>query len=108
MTNMTKRRELNEKERAAAANLKMLWDIKKDVMAAAGRKLTQEDAAQALDITQGAISHFLKGRLPLNIDALVKFSKFLDVHPAEIFPSMWREVESAVPTGLCLKITSSS
>jgi len=48
---------------------------------------TQESLAFACGWkTQGAVSQYINGRIPLNLDALLKFSKFFGVEPREISP----------------------
>lgn len=76
----TKRRELNASERLAQQNLRRIWDAKKGELG-----LTQESAAEKMGFsTQGAVGHYLNGHIPLNTDAVIKFSRLLKVKPTEI------------------------
>ena len=53
------------------------------------RSMTQEKLAFICGWkTQGAVSQYFLGKLPLNFDALLRFSKALHVDPAEISPSL--------------------
>ncbi|EOW6510229.1 helix-turn-helix domain-containing protein, partial [Escherichia coli] len=51
--------------------------------------LTQERAAEILGFsTQGAVSHYLNGQTPLNLEAVIKFAGLLQVPPESIRPDM--------------------
>ncbi|MCC7006010.1 MAG: helix-turn-helix transcriptional regulator [Ottowia sp.] len=53
------------------------------------RSMTQEKLAFICGWkTQGAVSQYFLGKMPLNFDALLRFSKALHVDPAEISPSL--------------------
>lgn len=73
---------MTEDEKRACKNLRRIWDEKKE-----GLGLTQEKAAAALEVTQGAVGHFLTGRKPLNIKRVIGFAKMLRVDPQDIDPS---------------------
>lgn len=52
-------------------------------------ELTQESLAHALGWkTQGAVSHYLDGRTPLNLEALLKFAHYFHAPPAMISPRL--------------------
>lgn len=71
-----KKRDLTPEERAECERLREIFDRKQ--RAPDGRKqFTQQDAADALGISQGAIGHYLGGRNALNLTVALKFSKFL-------------------------------
>jgi len=72
-----KKKPLTAREKENAARLKDLWREYK------GNR-TQEDAAEYMDITQGAVSHFLNGITPINIEIVLKFSSFLKIPPERI------------------------
>jgi transcriptional regulator with XRE-family HTH domain len=79
-----KRKPLSESDKAAAANLRRIWDEKKRDLG-----LTQEKAAEAMGFTtQGAVSHYLNGYMPLNTDNLLKFAALLEVPPSAIRPDI--------------------
>ncbi|UHQ21920.1 hypothetical protein LVB77_14725 [Lysobacter sp. 5GHs7-4] len=74
---------------AAAERLRLLWDAKKAQSKAAGTSFTQESAgAEMGGITQGAVSQYLAGAIPLGYGATLKFARFLDVAPSEIRPDL--------------------
>lgn len=78
------RKPLSKADLAAAAALKKIWDEKKKALG-----LNQQDAAPLLGFnTQGAVSHYLNGRTPLNTDAVLKFAKLLHVAPTDIRPDL--------------------
>lgn len=79
-----KRRELLPHERAAAQELRRLWDAHK-----ASLGLTQERVAFQFGWKQqSAVSQYLNGVIPLNLEALVKFAELLRVPAEEIFPAL--------------------
>jgi len=66
----------------AAEKLRKLWNA-----TPLGQRPTQEQlAAQWPDggVTQGAISQYLKGRIPLNAQAVMRFADALRIHPLKI------------------------
>ncbi|WP_258306697.1 LexA family transcriptional regulator [Stenotrophomonas maltophilia] len=64
---------------AAAARLKSVWNAK-------ARKLgiTQEKVALELGITQGAVSQYLNGKIPMNFRTLKVFAASLGIEDTEI------------------------
>lgn len=65
---------------AAAKALRALWDARKGELG-----LTQDGIAERLGgKTQGLVSQYLAGKIPLNYRALVVFADALGVEPAEI------------------------
>lgn len=38
--------------------------------------------------TQAAVSQYVLGKIPLNLEALIKFARELNVHPSEISPAL--------------------
>lgn len=74
-----RRSKLTKADVEAARRLGALWDAR------AGRLgLTQEKMADRMDITQGAVSHYLRGRMALNYIAVMAFAKALDCDPSDI------------------------
>lgn len=64
----------------ASRNLKAAWDAKKKEL-----KLTQELAAELLGFeSQGTVSQYLNGKIPVNTDAALKFAALLKVKPEDI------------------------
>lgn len=79
-----KKRTLTDEDMAAARRLRAIWDEKKSALG-----LTQEKAARILGFnTQGAVSHFLNGVIPLNTDATLRFAAMLGVSPTNIRPEL--------------------
>ena len=88
-----KRKPLSDADRAAAANLRRLWDAKKAKLG-----LTQDKAAAELGFgTQGAVSHYLNAYTPLNTDTVLKFAALLKVSPSEIDPNITDLLAHAAP-----------
>ena len=84
---MTKKLTLEQTE--DAARLKAIFEAKK----AADRSWTQERlAAECGWKTQSAAQQYLNGLVPLNLDALIKFSLALDVQVTEISPSLGEKI----------------
>ncbi len=79
---MSNRRGLSPIEKEDSERLRKIWDEKKD-----GLSLSQQDVADAFGIAnQTAISQYLNGRIPLNLEAAIKFSKVLGVSVKDISP----------------------
>jgi transcriptional regulator with XRE-family HTH domain len=80
-----KRRELTPEEQRAAERLRKIWERKKRNL-----NLTQESAAIACgwESGQSAMSQYLGGFVPLNVEAVLKLAKVLQVHPTEIMPEV--------------------
>lgn len=79
---MILRRDLSQLEREDSTRLRKIWDEKKDSLS-----LSQQDVADAFGISnQTAISQYLNGKIPLNLEAAIKFAKVLEVNIREISP----------------------
>jgi transcriptional regulator with XRE-family HTH domain len=63
----------------AASRLKALWKDR-----AKGLGLTQERMAEIMDVTQGAVSQYINGAIPLNYNAVLAFANALGVLPTDI------------------------
>lgn len=74
-------RTITEADKVAAQRLRSIWTQKKRELG-----LTQEKAADILDMTQGGVSHYLTGRTALGPVATLRFSRLLAVSPKEIRP----------------------
>lgn len=73
-----------------AKRLKALYESKKKILG-----ITQQHIADALDITQGAVGHYLNGRNALNLSAALTFSRLLQVPVSDFSPSLAKEVDGA-------------
>ena len=47
-------------------------------------QLTQSEAAKQMGISQPCFNQYLKGKIPLNTDTVIKFATLFDVAPSEI------------------------
>ena len=81
---MVAKRELTDAERESAARLRRIWERRRLSLG-----LTQEKVALACGwSTQGAFAHYLTGKNPLNIDAVFRLARVLEVDPREIMPEL--------------------
>ncbi|TJZ66823.1 LexA family transcriptional regulator [Chitiniphilus eburneus] len=81
---MTTRRPLNATQQADASRLKALWEVFR-----VERGWNQARLAEACGWSnQSAASQYLNGRIPLNLEAVMKFSTVLGAQPAQISPSL--------------------
>ena len=68
----------------AAEQLRFIWNAKKKVL-----HLTQEKLAQLCGWSaQSSFNDYLQARVPLNIEAILRISKVLQIHPTEIMPAL--------------------
>jgi transcriptional regulator with XRE-family HTH domain len=97
---MTARRPLTKDETGDKERLKKVWEQKKLEL-----NLSQQSVAKAFGITnQTAISQYLNGRIPLNLEAALKFSKVLQVRLSEISPRHATWVNDATNEALGARI----
>ena len=76
------RRSLTDSEEICRANLKTIYESKKKSMG-----LTQEILADLLGWkSQGSVNSYINGRIPLNTDAKIAFSKALEISITDIDP----------------------
>ena len=87
--NNSKRRQPNEDEKRAAERIRKIWLSKKRELG-----LTQERAAELVGWTQGGFNAYINARSPLTLQAVLKFSKLLDVSPSELAPEIIDSHES--------------
>jgi len=64
---------------AAAAKLKLEWQGR-----ARSLGLTQDQVADELGITQGAVSQYLNGKIPMNYRTLVVFCRLLGINDTDV------------------------
>jgi len=82
------KRTITEKHVRASANLKRIWQDRKQV----DKSLTQEKIAERLDgITQGAVSQYMNATMALNAEAILKFAVLFDVSPDDIWPDFYED-----------------
>jgi len=80
MANM-KRRELDDIELAEAARLRAAWEAYKAANAGATQGWLAAESGLG---TQGAVSQYLRGVIPLNLESLMAISRVLGIDPATI------------------------
>lgn len=85
----TKRKPLEPWQLEDAARLKRLWGAKKPMS-------QQRFAAEYLDATQGAMWQYLDGRIPLNLDAAIKFASGLQVRVSDFSPRLAERLLAAI------------
>lgn len=51
-------------------------------------QLTQVEAAKQMGISQPCFNQYLKGKIPLNTDTIIKFAILFDIAPSEIDPHL--------------------
>lgn len=81
VTTRAKRRPLSDEEKKWSENLKRIWLSQKK-----SRKLTQEEAGNAMGWTQGAVGQYLNGKIPLNPSAMLNWANYLNVLIGDIAP----------------------
>ena len=82
---MKNRRALTPEEFAESVRLKAIYEEKKAAAKASGRSLTQADVAEACGWSgQSAFSQYATGKVPLNLEALLRLAKALDFSPEQV------------------------
>lgn len=85
LVRMKIRRPLTPEEVAESARLKAIYEQRKSAAKAAGRSLTQADVAEACGWSgQSAFSQYATGKVPLNVEALLKLAKALNFDASEV------------------------
>lgn len=85
---MEKKRTLTTEQLQDASRLKALYESKKKELG-----ITQQDVADQLEISQGAVGHYLNGRNPINLNLAAVFANLLQVQIADFSPSIAAEAE---------------
>lgn len=80
--------QLADAERFSNAYLK--W---RDAQKAAGKPSNQDHFASLFGMTQGAISQYKVGKIPLNVNFLVQACKILGCAPSDISPDLAEKIE---------------
>lgn len=85
LVRMKIRRPLTPEEIAESTRLKAIYEQRKSAAKAAGRSLTQADVAEACGWSgQSAFSQYATGKVPLNVEALLKLAKALNFDASEV------------------------
>lgn len=94
---MNKRRPLTPEEIAESAKLKAIYESKKAEAKGRGASLTQADVAEACGWSgQSAFSQYATGKVPLNVEALLKLAKALNFHPGDVSPRLMDTVQPGI------------
>jgi len=90
---MNNRRKLTTEEVQEAARLKATYEDRKAAAKAAGGNLTQAIVAERCGWgNQSAFGHYVTGRLPLNLEALLSISKALKFDPELVSPRLTKNL----------------
>lgn len=80
---METKKSLTTEQLEDARRLKALYESKKKKLG-----ITQYTIGDELDITQGAVGHYLNGRNALNVEIASKFASLLEVSISDFSPSL--------------------
>lgn len=86
---MEKKKSLTTEQLEDAKRLKALYESKKKQLC-----ITQQHIADELDITQGAVGHYLNGRNALNVPIASVFARLLQVSISDFSPTLAHEANS--------------
>ncbi|MCH4563370.1 XRE family transcriptional regulator [Halomonas sp. EGI 63088] len=89
-----------EAVQAEADKLKAIYQDRKREAQAIGQKLNQDTVAERCGWAgQSAVSQYMTGRMPLNLEALLKLSKALRFMPSEVSPRLAKEIPTIYLAG---------
>ncbi len=108
------RRELTSEEQAECARLKAVFEKRQKEAKDQGSRLTQESLGNAIGWRSGqsAVNQYLNGKVPLNLEALLKFATELRFAPEEVSPRLAAEIAGVTmtaekrPAGTVVEIAS--
>ncbi len=83
---------LNQEQKADAARLKVIFKRWQQQRKDAGQPASQDAVASLFGFGQSALSQYLNGSIPLNVQALTKFSSLLNCAPEEISPELAKTI----------------
>ncbi len=88
------RRELTSEERAECARLKAIFEKRQKEARDQGARMTQETLGNSIGWRSGqsAVNQYLNGKVPLNLEALLKFAAELRFTPEEVSPRLASEL----------------
>ncbi|MEH4796495.1 S24 family peptidase [Enterobacter kobei] len=84
---MEKKKILTPAQVADSKRLKALYEAKKKELG-----ITQQSIADALDISQGAVGHYLNGRNALNTAVASVFARLLGISVSDFSPSLAKDI----------------
>jgi DNA-binding XRE family transcriptional regulator len=89
-------RDLTSEEIADAKRLRKIWAEKKDQL-----HLNQVKAAKELGYSsQSAVSQFINGKVPINMQTAAKFAKLLKANVEDISPRFSKLITKPIPSSL--------
>lgn len=83
-----RKKQLSPEQRKEADKLREIYYSKKATL-----KYSQEDVAAELGVSQGAVSHYLNGKNPLNPRAASAFSKIIQEPISRFSPRLAKEIQ---------------
>jgi phage repressor protein C with HTH and peptisase S24 domain len=83
---------LNQEQKADAERLKVLFKRWQQLRKDAGQPASQDAVAPLFGFGQSALSQYLNGAIPLNVDALTKFAELLGCAPEDISPELAKTI----------------
>lgn len=83
---------LTSEQLADAARLKKLFSSWQTTRRDQGLPSSQEAATELLGFNQSALSQYLNGKIPLNLDAAAKFAKMMDRSVGDFSPTLEAQV----------------
>ncbi|MCS2172770.1 helix-turn-helix domain-containing protein [Scandinavium sp. TWS1a] len=86
---MEKKKDITPAQAEDAKRLKAIYEAKKKLLG-----VTQQSIADELDITQGAVGHYLNGRNPLNLQVASAFARMLQVPVEDFSPALSKELSA--------------
>lgn len=82
------KRDLTEIEKGECAKLKAIFDDRKKQLG-----LSQQSLGDLMDISQGAVGHYLNGRNALNLEAAKRFAKHLKCRIGDFSQRLQKDLE---------------
>ncbi|WP_312669700.1 LexA family transcriptional regulator [Stutzerimonas nitrititolerans] len=94
------RRELTSGEQAECARLKAIFEKRQKEAKDQGVRITQESLGNSIGWKSGqsAVNQYLNGKVPLNLEALLKFAAELRFAPEEVSPRLAAEIAGLTMT----------
>ncbi|MBS9780345.1 MAG: helix-turn-helix transcriptional regulator, partial [Moraxellaceae bacterium] len=90
------KKTLSSEQIEDAERLKAIFNEKKKEARQKGERISQETIADKMDMTQGAVGHFLNARSPLNLSNAIKFADVLGVSVADFSPSLAKQLTGKI------------
>lgn len=85
------RREMTEAESDAAKRLEAIWAARSETL-----QLSKEEAAAAMGITRQAVWQHISGKMPIGLEACIRWAEVLHCDPAEIRPDLADRFDAVV------------